>query len=232
MADQKSKGVKLYGTSFNGHTTMVECALRLKGVAYEYVEEDRKNKSEALLKLNPVHKQVPVLVVDGKPVAESHIILQHIDDVWKDPPHLPEDPYKRAKVRFWADFVSKKVVPIMHTIVTLKGDEQKTAVDEFGGYLQTMEDGIREELWTGGPFINGDNPGLLDVVMGSSYTWIKFIEAVAGVKLAKREETPLLCSSMEAFVELDAVKELMTPPEVLLQSRGNPGAKTSATSDD
>lgn len=89
---------------------MVHNALKLKGVSYDYVEEDLANKSEALLRLNPVHKKVPVLVVDGKAVAESSVILEFVEDLWKEPPTLlPEDPYLKARVRFWVAFVYQKV---------------------------------------------------------------------------------------------------------------------------
>ncbi|BFG28856.1 hypothetical protein CerSpe_151300 [Prunus speciosa] len=85
-------------------------ALAEKGIQYEYREEDLSNKSALLLQSNPVHKKIPVLIHNGKPVSESLVALQYIDEVWKDKtPLLPSDPYLRAQARFWADFVDKKV---------------------------------------------------------------------------------------------------------------------------
>ncbi|KAJ9693056.1 hypothetical protein PVL29_011968 [Vitis rotundifolia] len=87
----------------------VRLALAEKGLKYEYKEEDLRNKSPLLLEMNPVHKKIPVLIHNGKPICESLIIVQYIDEVWHDKsPLLPSDPYQRAQARFWADYVDKK----------------------------------------------------------------------------------------------------------------------------
>lgn len=85
-------------------------ALSEKGIDYEYRDEDLWNKSQLLLESNPVHKKIPVLIHNSKPVCESLVALQHVDEVWPHKsPLLPSDPYARARARFWADFVDKKV---------------------------------------------------------------------------------------------------------------------------
>ncbi|KAM0943990.1 putative glutathione transferase [Dioscorea sansibarensis] len=74
----------------------VRIALAEKGVDYEYKVEDLKNKSEFLLKSNPVYKQIPVLIHNGNPICQSLIIVQYIDEVWSDKaPLLPTEPYAR-----------------------------------------------------------------------------------------------------------------------------------------
>lgn len=78
-------------------------ALAEKGINYEYREEElhMMRKSPLLLQMNPIHQKIPVLIHRGKPVCESRIIVEYIDETWKDKaPLLPFDPYERAQAQF------------------------------------------------------------------------------------------------------------------------------------
>ena len=104
--------VVVFGTWASSISGRVEIALKLKGIPYKYVEEDLSNKSDMLLRYNPVYKKVPVLVHKGKPISESLVILEYIDEYWStndSPKLLPQDPYERAKIRIWANFYDQKV---------------------------------------------------------------------------------------------------------------------------
>lgn len=103
--------VKLIGSWASVFVMRARIALNLKSISYEFLQETFGSKSELLLKSNPVHKKMPVLIHADKPVCESNIIVQYIDEAWSSygPSILPSQPYDRAIARFWAAYVDDKV---------------------------------------------------------------------------------------------------------------------------
>ncbi|KAK6255063.1 hypothetical protein SCA6_016368 [Theobroma cacao] len=137
--------VKLFGAWTSPYFYRVIWALKLKGIPYEYIEEDLLNKSPLLLQYNPVHKKIPVLVHDGKPICESTIILQYIEEIWPQPSLLPSDPYERAMARFWIKFADDKLILLALSLSISKmyrasGEEQEKAVKDILEMLETIED--------------------------------------------------------------------------------------------
>lgn len=116
MAAVGGEEVKLLGAWASPYVMRPRIALNLKGVGYEFLEEALGVKSDLLLKSNPVYKKVPVLIHAGKPICESLIIVQYIDEAWaaKGSAILPADPYDRALHRFWAVYVDDKVLGIFY----------------------------------------------------------------------------------------------------------------------
>ncbi|XP_027342979.1 probable glutathione S-transferase [Abrus precatorius] len=139
----------------------VRIALELKGIKYEIREENFSNKSPLLLQMNPVHKKVPVLMHNGKPICESLIAVEYVNEVWNDQsPLLPSDPYQRAQARFWANYVDTKVYESAIQFWTTEGEEKEAAKKDFLDYLKLLEEQMEDK-----PYFGGDNFGLVDVAL-------------------------------------------------------------------
>ncbi|KAF8042345.1 hypothetical protein BT93_A0845 [Corymbia citriodora subsp. variegata] len=150
-------------------------ALREKGVHFDLREEELlSNKSPLLLQMNPIHKKIPVLIHNGKPVCESHIIVQYIDETWgPESPLLPSDPHERAHARFWADFVDKKIFPSGLAVWRSTGEDQEVAKKEFIVGLKVMEGELGDKAYFG-----GERFGFLDVSLIPFYSWFYAIETL------------------------------------------------------
>ncbi|CAL5406084.1 unnamed protein product [Camellia sinensis] len=133
MADE----IILLGTWISIFSTRVKIALAEKEVDYEFRKEDLNNKSPLLLKANPVNKQIPVLIHNGKPVYESLIIVEYNDEVWNHKsPLLPHDPHQLAQARFWADYVDKKMYIAGRQLMFSTGEAQETVKNDLIGCLK------------------------------------------------------------------------------------------------
>ncbi|MCL7030449.1 hypothetical protein MKW94_014722 [Papaver nudicaule] len=197
----EEEAVKLFGTWSSPFSCRVECALKLKGVEYEYVKEDLKNKSDLLLQYNPVHKKIPVLVHHGKPVVESMIILEYIDETWPDKyPLLPEDPYERSIARFWTKFMEDKGSTFW-SLIRAPEETKEKIVNEIMDILKTFEDhGLGDKK-----FFGGDDIGFTDLAVGTGIHWMKVVEEMKQVKIF--ETSTRLNAWLERFNEVPVIKE-------------------------
>ncbi|KAL6146093.1 PREDICTED: probable glutathione S-transferase [Fragaria vesca subsp. vesca] len=203
--------VKLFGVWGSPFSKRVEMALKLKGVEYDFFDEDLQNKSELLLKYNPVHKKIPVLVHKGKPIAESAIILEYIDETWEGFALLPKDPYQRATARFWARFVEEKCMPAMFKCSVGTEDREK-AVEEAYETLKLLENELK-----GKKFFGGEEIGFVDIVADfiGGY-WLRDFQEVVGMELLTKEKLPKLCEWSDEFVNHAVIKEVLPPRDKLI----------------
>ncbi|KAJ8899738.1 hypothetical protein K2173_019437 [Erythroxylum novogranatense] len=205
--------VKLIGMWASPFVRRIQVALELKGVEYEYVEEDLANKSELLLKYNPVHKKVPVLVHKGKPIAESLVILEYIDEIWKNNPILPQDPYQRANARFWAKFIEEKCVPALWQAAWGKGEEREKAMEEACQNLKILENELKNKK-----FFGGESIGLVDLTGNFIAHWlVDVIEEAAGVELVTKEKFPVLWKWIDEVASCTTVRKNLPNKEKLVE---------------
>lgn len=147
---EEVKAVKLFGVWSSPYSHRIQLALKMKDIPFEYVEEDLSNKSSMLLNHNPVHKMIPVLVHNEKPIVESLIILEYIDEIWKDRPLLPQDPYERAQARFWARFIDDKVINSTTILFLYQLDRNIRGLEfmksQSQNLFQCMENGLHNKI--------------------------------------------------------------------------------------
>ncbi|MED6172622.1 hypothetical protein PIB30_051758 [Stylosanthes scabra] len=210
MEDKPSE-VVLFGTWYSSYTSRVALALKLKGIPFKYVEENLSNKSELLLKFNPIHKKVPVLLHNGMPICESLIILEYIDEVWNHAPKLlPEDPYQRARVRFWTNYTDQKIMPACYPILLKRGEENQKAIEDMEEMQRVLEEGIKQDFPEKSSFFNGKTMGLLDIVMGvNGYNYKAFHEVTNSEIIGPKN--PKIFMWVNALKEHPLMKDTLPP---------------------
>lgn len=82
----------------------VAIALKEKGIAFERRDIDLNNKPGWFLAVSPLGK-TPVLLVGGKPIFESSVICEYLEDTSLPRLH-PADALQRARHRSWMVFGS------------------------------------------------------------------------------------------------------------------------------
>ncbi|KAK3166493.1 hypothetical protein QOZ80_1AG0046450 [Eleusine coracana subsp. coracana] len=190
-----SQPVILLGALGSPFVHRAAVALRLKGVPYEFIREDMSNKSELLLKYNPVHKKVPLLIHGDQGISESLVIAEYVDEAFDGPALLPTNHYDRAMARFWAHFVENK----------------KGLVKEMEENLVLLEGQLK-----GKKFFGGDTIGYLDIAASVFAPWLSVLEEVTGVSLVTQDKYPALRRWTEEYTSSEAVKQCLPDRDQLV----------------
>ncbi|XP_055811672.1 glutathione S-transferase U8-like [Solanum dulcamara] len=210
--------VKLLGFWSSPFSKRVEIALKLKGIPYEYIEEEIPiNMCPRIVKYNPIHKKVPVFLHNGKPIAESLVILEYIDETWKDTnPLLPKDPYQRSIARFWAKFMDEKCLPEILKVCYESNNEIKVkAMGELQELLKVLENELMND---NNNLFGGETSkvGYIEIVSILITYWIGVIQEALEVDILNKEEFPNICGWADKLMSCSFIKENLPPREKLL----------------
>lgn len=133
--------LELYTHPMSPCAQKVRIVLAEKGLDWtaHHVELSQKaNLRPEYLKLNPLGV-VPTLVHDGRPVIESNIICEYLEDAFPEPRLRPQNPYIVSKMRFWMKHVDGKLHPscgalqwpiVMRPGLMQKSEEERAALLE------------------------------------------------------------------------------------------------------
>jgi glutathione S-transferase len=210
--------VKVLGAWPSPFVMRARIALNLKKVGYELVEECIFDKSELLLKSNPVYKKIPVLLHGDRAICESLIIVEYIDGVWSDGPSiLPSDPYDRYLARFWATVVDDKLFPAIMGMAKAKTQEEAgAAVERIAAALPLLEEAF-QKCSKGRDFFGGDTIGYLDMALGCYLGFMRAIEKMTAATLLDEAKLPHLARWVRRFCADPAVKVVMPETDNMVE---------------
>jgi glutathione S-transferase len=97
--------LRVYRIPFSTNVERVSLAFAHKGLDVEWEDVDPGNRS-------PVERVsgqplVPVLVHDGRVVADSTVILRYLEDLQPEPPLFPRDEARRAELDVFLDWFNR-----------------------------------------------------------------------------------------------------------------------------
>ncbi len=149
----------------------VRIALNLKGVAYEQVTYDlrqKAEKAEAYALLNP-QKLVPALQTeDGAILTQSLAILEWLEETHPRPALLPENPTDRAHVRAMCGLIACDIHPVnnLRILNALRDDFDAGDTQISQWITRWVGDGFDAlETMISGRFCFGDTPTLADACL-------------------------------------------------------------------
>ncbi|MEZ4598235.1 MAG: glutathione S-transferase family protein [Syntrophotaleaceae bacterium] len=177
-------------------------ALMEKGLPFELVEIDLRNKPAWYREINPF-ESVPALRQGSFLLRESLVINEYVEELTPEPPLLPAVPRQRAEARLWISFADSRMVPLFYRLLKARGEEEKaTAGRDLLSVLSCLDEELHRRQG-GGPYWGGRSVCLTDLAL---YPWFErwpVLEHYRGWAIP-RDMTALL-SWVEAMKGRDAV---------------------------
>jgi len=188
--------------------------LAAKGIEYECVNINLKDKPEWFLEINPLGKVPTIEMSDGKVIYESAICCEFLEDMYPEKaPLFPKDSFSKHKQRLLVEVLGNKIIPAFYKSRTGGPEEQQ----ELDKQLTEFEKELGDKK-----FVGGDNPSMADYLM---WPWIERL-----YMLDDLSKFPVLSAWCAAMTNLAAVKECSYPVEwhkkfVELYREGNPDSQ-------
>jgi len=149
-------------------------ALEEKGVAYRRIDIDLAAKPAWFLEVSPLGK-TPVLLVDGRPVFESAVICEYLEDTAAPPLH-PADPLEKARHRAWIEVASATLNAIWSLYTATTPQAYEAAAATLSDRFAQAERALGE-----GPWFGGERFSLVDAAFGPVFRYFDVFDGVSGI---------------------------------------------------
>jgi glutathione S-transferase len=148
-------------------------------------------------------------------VWESAVINEYLDEVFPNPPLLPQDPIKKAAARIWIDFANTRFVTAFTKVLRSQDtQEQKAGAQELRDHLLFIEREGLQKL-SEGPYWFGESVSLVDLTF---YPWFERWHALEHYRdFSLPPEVDRLRQWRDAVSQRDAVKAIANPKEFYLE---------------
>lgn len=143
-----------------------------KGVPFERVDVDLKNKPGWFLALSPLGK-TPVLQVGAEALFESAVICEYLDETHLPALH-PAQPLQRARHRGWMEFGSA----LLNTIGAFYNATDETSLAARAGEIRARFEQLEAVLGTG-PFFDGERFAIVDAVFAPVLRYFDVFDGIA-----------------------------------------------------
>jgi len=203
--------MKLYGYFRSGAAYRVRIALNLKAIKVEQISRHLRNgeqRDPAYLEINP-QGLVPALVLeDGTVLTQSLAIMDWLEETHPNPPLLPKDPIRRAKVRAFAQSIACDTHPVQNLRVLQR--VKSLGQDDTAWARAINLEGLTaaNELIKGekGPFCFGSQPTLADICLIPQVANARRFKAdISG--LTRLQEAIKACEAHKAFQDAEPEKQ-------------------------
>ncbi|XP_037015414.2 glutathione S-transferase omega-1 [Artibeus jamaicensis] len=194
--------IRVYSMRFCPFAQRTRLVLEAKGIKYEVVNINLKNKPEWFFKKNPFGL-VPVLEnSQGQLIYESPITCEYLDEVYPGKKLLPENPYEKARQKMVFELFSK-VPSLIGSFIRSENKKDCSGLkEELRKEFSKLEEVLTNKKTT---FFGGNSLSMIDYLL---WPWFERLEALELNECV--DHTPKLKLWMAAMRKDPTVSALLT----------------------